>query len=97
MRDRVYAAPLGVSHVVRAHGDVVARVNRQALPLFERGGRRMNLLPFAGGLKGKTPKERRLKSGNRTPVAWRSAAITSRGGMTCGRRACAVCGMGNRA
>jgi Transposase DDE domain len=56
--DRVYAAPPGVSHVVRAQGDVVVRLNRQALPLFARPGRRMNLWPFLRRLKGKTPQER---------------------------------------
>jgi len=54
MGDRVYAAPPGVSHVVRNQGDVVVRLNRQALPLFEHG-RRMELLPFLRGLKGRTP------------------------------------------
>src|SRR5208337_1981166 len=34
MGDRVYAAPPGVSHVVRRGGDVIVRLNRQALPLF---------------------------------------------------------------
>ena len=57
MGDRVYAAPPGVSHVVRSQGDVVVRVNRQALPLFEHG-RRMELLPFLRGLQGKTPRVR---------------------------------------
>jgi hypothetical protein len=56
--DRVYAAPPGISHVVRAQGDVVVRLNRQALPLFVRPGRRMDLWPFLRGLKGKTPQER---------------------------------------
>lgn len=57
MGDRVYAAPPGVSHVVRAQGDVVVRLNRQALPLFDRHGRRMDLWAFLRGLKGKTPQE----------------------------------------
>jgi len=57
MGDRVYAAPPGVSHVVRSQGDVVVRLNRQALPLFEHG-RRMELLSFLRGLKGKTPRVR---------------------------------------
>ena len=57
MGDRVYAAPPGVAHIVRRQGDVVVRLNRQALPLFERG-RRMELLPFLRGLKGKTPQVR---------------------------------------
>ena len=58
MGDRVYAAPPGVAHVVRNQGDVVVRLNRQALPLFDRHGRRIDLLPFLRGLKGKTPQER---------------------------------------
>jgi hypothetical protein len=41
---------------VRSQGDVVVRLNRQALPLFEHG-RRMELLPLLRGLKGKTPRE----------------------------------------
>ncbi len=57
MGDRVYAAPPGVAHIVRRQGDVVVRLNRQALPLFE-GGRRMELLRFLRGLKGKTPQVR---------------------------------------
>ena len=57
MGDRVYAAPPGVAHIVRRQGDVVVRLNRQALPLFERG-RRTELLPFLRGLKGKTPQVR---------------------------------------
>lgn len=55
--DRVYAAPPGISHVVRAGGEVVVRLNRQALPLFVRPGRRMDLWPFLRGLKGKAPQE----------------------------------------
>jgi len=58
MGDRVYAAPPGVAHVVRGQGDVVVRLNRQALPQFDRHGRRMELLPFLRGLKGKTPQAR---------------------------------------
>jgi hypothetical protein len=64
MGDRVYAAPPGVSHVVRAKGDVLVRLNRQALPLFERDGRRMDLLAFLRGLQGKTPREREARVRN---------------------------------
>ncbi len=64
MGDRIYAAPPGVSHVVRAEGDVVVRLNRQALPLFDRQGRRMDLLPFLRGLKGKTPQEHETRVRN---------------------------------
>jgi hypothetical protein len=56
--DRVYAAPPGVEHVVSGQGDVIVRLNRQALPLFDRQGRRLELLPFLRGLKGKTPQAR---------------------------------------
>jgi hypothetical protein len=33
--DRVYATPVGVAHVHRAHADLVVRLNRQSLPLFD--------------------------------------------------------------
>ena len=58
MGDRVYAAPPGVAHVVKAQGDVLVRLNRQALPLFERHGRRIDLLAFVRGLPGQRPRER---------------------------------------
>lgn len=64
MGDRVYAAPPGVAHVVKAKGDVVVRVNRQALPLFDPRGRRMELLPFLQRLRGKTPQEREAQVRN---------------------------------
>ena len=69
MGDRVYAAPPGVAHVVRAQGDVVVRVNRQTLPLFDRGGRRMDLLPWLRKLKGKTPQEQEAQVRN-PPGGW---------------------------
>lgn len=46
MGDRVYATPVGVAHVTDAHGDVVVRLNRQSLPLFEGDGNRLRLLPL---------------------------------------------------
>lgn len=42
--DRVYATPPGVAHVLAAGGDVVVRLNRQSLPLFDRYGKRIDLL-----------------------------------------------------
>lgn len=57
MGDRVYAAPPGVAHVVNAGGEVIVRLNRQALPLFDRYGRRIALLPLLRLLKGKSPRE----------------------------------------
>jgi hypothetical protein len=62
--DRVYAAPPGVAHVVRAQGDVIVRLNRQALPLFDRQGRRMDLLRFLRKLRGKTPQEQEAQVRN---------------------------------
>lgn len=45
--DRGYATPQGVRHVVEAGGDVVVRLNRSALPLWDEGGRRLAVLPLA--------------------------------------------------
>jgi hypothetical protein len=57
MGDRVYATPPGVAHVVGAGGDVLVRLNRATLPLFDRYGKRMALLPLLRLLKGKSPRE----------------------------------------
>jgi hypothetical protein len=57
MGDRVYATPPGVAHVIDGGGDVVVRLNRATLPLFDRSGQRMPLLPLLRRLKGKTPHE----------------------------------------
>jgi len=57
MGDRVYATPPGVAHVVGAGGDVLVRLNRGTLPLFDRYGKRMALLPLLRLLKGKSPRE----------------------------------------
>lgn len=59
--DRVYAAPPGVAHVVGAGADVVVRVNRQALPLFNRWGRRMDLLASLRSLRAGAVLESRLR------------------------------------
>ncbi len=48
---------------------MVVRLNRQALPLFDRQGRRMDLLPFLRGLKGKTPQEHEARVRN-PPGGW---------------------------
>jgi len=54
--DRVYSAPPGVAHVVERGGDVIVRVNRAALPLYESNGRRLELLPRLRQLQGR-PRE----------------------------------------
>ena len=94
MGDRVYAAPPGVAHIVRRQGDVVVRLNRQALPLFE-GGRRMELLPFLRGLKGKTPQVRATRgarSAGRVDQRAVDRLAPERGGDTPGAAASASAG-----
>ena len=49
--DRGYANPKGVAHVVGAGGDVVVRLNRKALPLFDQKGERMHAVHLARGLR----------------------------------------------
>lgn len=51
--DRGYATPQGVQHVMQAGGDVVVRLNRGALPLYERGGERLAVLEAARTLSGR--------------------------------------------
>lgn len=53
--DRIYANPLGVAHVVDAHGDVLVRLNRQALPLFDETGARVDPLRLFRPLKAGRP------------------------------------------
>ncbi len=57
MGDRIYATPPGVAHVMDARGDVVVRLNRQSLPLFDRSGARMQVLGLLGGTKAGEPRE----------------------------------------
>jgi len=73
MGDRVYAAPPGVSHVVHAEGDIIVRLNRQALPLFDEHGKRLALLSMLGRLTGKSPRE------------WTARVRDPRGGWIAGR------------
>ena len=83
--DRVYASPPGVKHVVGAGGDVVVRLNRQSLPLYNRHGRRMELLPWLRRLPAADPREGvawvRYGSGERTRgrlIALRQSAEVTR-------------------
>jgi hypothetical protein len=57
MGDRVYAAPPGVAHVVNAGGDVIVRLNRQALPLYKEVGQRLALLSRMRRLPVSKPQE----------------------------------------
>src|ERR1022692_599691 len=45
--DRGYANPSGVAHVVGAGGEVVVRLNRKAMPLFDKNGKRLNAVHLA--------------------------------------------------
>ena len=49
--DRGYSNPNGVAHVVGAGGEVVVRLNRKALPLFDKARKRLNPVDLARGLR----------------------------------------------
>jgi hypothetical protein len=49
--DRGYSNPNGVAHVVGAGGDVVVRLNRKALPLFDKQGKRLDAVHLARRLR----------------------------------------------
>jgi hypothetical protein len=51
MGDRIYATPPGVAHVMNAQSDIVVRVNRQSLPLFDEHGNSLNILKTVRALK----------------------------------------------
>lgn len=67
LADRGYANPNGVQHVVEAGGDVVVRVNRGSLPLWDGRGRRLSPLKPARtlsvGQSGEWPAWVHLHSG----------------------------------
>jgi hypothetical protein len=44
MGDRIYATPVGVAHVKSAEADIVVRLNRQSLPLFDAEANQLNVL-----------------------------------------------------
>jgi hypothetical protein len=73
MGDRIYATPPGVAHVMDAHADLVVRVNRQSLPLFDENGNRLNILKTVRGLKPGQPRE------------WRTSVQHPKGGWLRGR------------
>jgi len=55
--DRVYAGPPGVAHVLGSGGDVIVRLNRQALPIYDSRQRRIDLAARMRRLKGHSPAE----------------------------------------
>jgi hypothetical protein len=44
MGDRIYATPAGVAHVKAAQADIVVRLNRQSLPMFDSEENQLNVL-----------------------------------------------------
>jgi hypothetical protein len=73
MGDRIYATPPGVAHVMDAQGDIVVRVNRQSLPLFDEDGDGLNILKTVRPLKPGQARE------------WRTAVQHPKGGWLRGR------------
>ena len=57
MGERVYATPVGVAHVQDAHADIVVRLNRQSLPLFDRNGNRVHALRLLRKIKAGPPRQ----------------------------------------
>lgn len=49
--DRIYATSVGVAHVAKAGADIVVRLHRRALPLFDTAGKRVNLLRRCASLE----------------------------------------------
>lgn len=60
MGDRGYANPPGIASVVEQDADVLVRVNRSALPMFTRGGERIDLMRWLRTLKGHAPREQQV-------------------------------------
>ena len=56
--DRGYANPPGIASVVEQGADVLVRVNRSALPMYEPRGERVDLMAWLRALRGYTPRER---------------------------------------
>lgn len=51
--DRGYANPAGVGHVVAQEADILVRVNRGSLPLFDEQGKQIDLLAWVRTLSGR--------------------------------------------
>jgi hypothetical protein len=49
--DRGYSTPVGVRHVTEAGGDVLVRLNRQSLPLYDEKGARLDAVQLARKIK----------------------------------------------
>lgn len=49
--DRIYATPGGVRHVIGQEGDVIVRLNRRTLPLYNESGQKIDVLRRVRGLR----------------------------------------------
>jgi hypothetical protein len=49
--DRIYATPVGVAHVKAAQADILVRLNRQSLPVFDVDGNHLDVLQLFRKLK----------------------------------------------
>ena len=49
--DRIYATPVGVAHVKKAKADILVRLNRQSLPIFDAGEDQLNVLQLFRKMK----------------------------------------------
>jgi len=61
MGDRIYATPPGVAHILDSGGDVIVRLNRQTLPLFNSKRERMDVLQLLRGTQRGRPYEWKLR------------------------------------
>lgn len=86
--DRVYAAPPGVAHVLDSGGDVIVRLNRQALPMFDSSHERVDLAALMKTLTGHSPAE--LSSWIKDPkggwIRGRMVALRQSAEVTCWTR-----------
>lgn len=55
--DRIYATPVGVAHVQAAQADIVVRLNRQSLPIFDAGEKQLNVLRLFRKMKVGQPQQ----------------------------------------
>lgn len=74
--DRAYSRAPGIAHVLRCKGDVLVRLHVKSLPLFEKNGRPLRLLPRLRRLKaGQAAEWPAFVHGPDGPLAGRLVAI----------------------
>lgn len=75
--DRGYANPVGIAHVVSQEADVLVRVNRGALPLYDENGERIDLLCWVRTLSDRRAQHRTafVRAGDHDEVQGRLVAM----------------------